>query len=138
MSLRESRNPQSENEHYKKYLASRLQRAVKRTAYSFLPSITRCSLLPTPSSAVLKPVMLHIEEKWRYYLIHVINVPNIQLHTVLMSYLFDDSPKTLQSCKSCPRMFRTVITRALSSTKPLARCMALGTCFNSYMQKRGS
>ena len=27
-------------------------------------------------------------------------------------------------------------TRALSSTKPSARCMALATCFNSSMQKR--
>lgn len=71
---------------------------------SFLPSITRSSLslLPTPSLVMLLPMMLHIEEKWWYYLVHVINVPNVQLHTVLMSYLFDDSPKTLQSSKSCP------------------------------------
>ena len=33
---------------------------------------------------------------------------------------------------------RCIITRALSSTKPSARCMALATCFNSCMQKRGS
>ena len=29
-------------------------------------------------------------------------------------------------------------TRALSSTKPSARCMALAICFNSCMQKGGS
>lgn len=72
--------------------------------YSYIPSISRSSfsLLPTPSLVALLPVMLHIEEKRRHYLVHVINVPNVQLHTVLVSYLFDDSPKTLQSRKSCP------------------------------------
>ena len=75
--------------------------------YSYIPSISRSSLslLPTPSLVALLPVMLHIEEKWRHYLVHVINVPNVQLHTVLVSYLFDDSPKTLQSRKSCPTLF---------------------------------
>ena len=36
-------------------------------------------------------------------------------------------------------IYKTTSTRALSSTKPSARCMAfkLATCFNSCMQKRG-
>ena len=34
-------------------------------------------------------------------------------------------------------MHITIATRALSSTKPSVRCMALATCFNSCMQKRG-
>ena len=42
------------------------------------------------------------------------------------SFFGEDEMLTSRTCK----------TRALSSTKPSARCMALATCFNSSMQKR--
>lgn len=69
----------------------------------FIPLCSRpnVSLLLYTCLALL-PLVLHIEEEGRYYLVHVINVPDVQLHAVLTSDLLDNSPKTFQSCKPCP------------------------------------
>lgn len=51
---------------------------------------------------LLLPMVLHVEQERWHYLVHVVNVPNVQLHTVMVSYLLDDSPETLQSSKPGP------------------------------------
>ena len=71
--------------------------------HEFIPLISRPSFSCFLSSCLLTllPVVLHVEQERWNYLVHVINIPNVQLHTVLTSYLLNNSPEALQPSKPC-------------------------------------